>query len=68
MNAKMITPKRKNQLTQNTKEENTKLKMRYKIENVIATIKKYNRIHVRRDKLIVTYMGFVYLGCIEVAK
>ena len=25
-----------------------------------------NRIMVRRDKLITTFMGFVYLGCIYI--
>ena len=32
----------------------------YKIENLFAKIKRFNRIHVRRDKLIVSFMGFVH--------
>ena len=32
--------------------ENQILKKRYKIENLFARIKQFNRVHVRRDKLI----------------
>ena len=67
MNVDMIArllrqPKRKNQKKRNTKEELICLKERYKIENMIAKIKVFNRVHVRRDKLLCTYMGFVYLA------
>ena len=68
LNTTMITPTRKNQKKQNTDDEKNKLKKRYKVENTIATIKRYNRIHIRRDKLMINYMGFVYLACIKVAK
>ncbi len=60
----IVTPKKKNQKTKNTDEENEKLKIRYKIENWFSKLKNFNRILVRRDKLIKTFMGFVYLGCI----
>ena len=40
------------------------LKKRYKIENLFAKIKVFNRVHIRRDKLIASYMGFVYLAII----
>jgi hypothetical protein len=65
-NVNLITVKRKNQHTQNTSEEKAILKNRYKIENMFAKIKRFNRIHVRRDKLIVSYMGFVYLAFMKI--
>jgi len=49
---------------QNTDEETLMLKKRYKIENLFAKIKVFNRVHIRRDKLIASYMGFVYLALI----
>ena len=67
INVTLITPKRKNQKVKNTIIENNKLKIRYKVENMFAKIKTYNRIHVRRDKLIATFMGFVYFSCIYVS-
>lgn len=45
-----------------------KLKKRYKIEHSIEQIKKYNRIYIRRDNLIVTYKSFMFLGLILNAK
>ena len=60
----IITPKRKNQKEKNTESEKNKLKKRYKVENMFQKIKTYNRVLIRRDKLIATYMGFVYLACI----
>ena len=54
---KIVTPKRKNQKEKNTEEEKQKLKTRYKIENWFSKLKNFNRILVRRDKLIKTYMG-----------
>ena len=53
---------------QNTKEDNEKLKKRPIVENSIGSIKIFNRIHVRFDKLMTSCMGFVYLGCIKKAK
>jgi hypothetical protein len=52
----LITVKRKNQKEQNTEENKSKLKNRYKIENLFAKIKAFNRIHIRRDKLIVSLL------------
>jgi len=51
-----ITVKRKNQKEQNTEDDKAKLKNRYKIENLFSKIKRFNRIHVRRDKLIVSLL------------
>ena len=42
------------------------LNKRYKIENLFAKIKVFNIVHIRRDKLIVSYMGFVYLALMKI--
>ena len=65
-NVNLITVKRHNQLVQNTINENQILKKRYKIENLFAKIKQFNRDHVRRYKLIVSYIGFVYLAFMKI--
>ena len=62
---KMTCPKRKNQKTKNTKIEKKLLKNRHKIENFFASIKNYNRISIRRDKHILNYMSFVYMGLLK---
>ena len=67
MNVKLITPKRRNQKEENSESEKKKLKKRYKIENMFSRVKTFNRVLIRRDKLIATYMGFVYLSCIYVS-
>jgi hypothetical protein len=64
LNINLITPKRTNQKIRNTEQEKIKIKKRSLIERWIGKIKNFNRVMVRRDKLIQTYMGFVYLGCI----
>ena len=61
----IITPKRKNQKIQNTKIEKELLKDRYKIENLFAHIKTFNRIYLRKDKKIKNYMSFVYMGLLK---
>ena len=63
-NVKIVHCKRSNQKEKNMKKEEEILKKRYKVENMFAIIKSFNRIHIRRDKTISSYMGFVYLGCI----
>ena len=65
-NVNLIAVKRKNQTVQNTIEETRILKKRYKIENLFAKIKVFNRVHIRRDKLTSTYMGFVYLALMKI--
>ena len=65
-NVNLITVKRKNQKEQNTEDNKAKLKNRYKIENLFAKIKVFNRIHVRRDKLIVSFMGFVHMAVMRI--
>jgi hypothetical protein len=64
LNINLITPKRTNQKIRNTEQEKIKIKKRSLIERWIGKIKNFNRVMVRRDKLIQTYMGFVYLSCI----
>ena len=60
-NVKVIHCKRINQKEKNTKKEEETLKERYKVENMFTAI---ITVHIRRDKKISTYLGFVYLGCI----
>jgi len=77
-NINLITVKQKNQKIQNTESNKVKLKNRYspsgvyvpegnyKIENLFAKIKVFNRIHVRRDKLIASFMGFLHIAIIKI--
>ena len=65
-NVNLIAVKRKNQIVQNTLEETLVLKKRYKIENLFAKIKVFNRVHIRRDKLTASYIGFVYLALMKI--
>ena len=58
----IITRKKKNQIKKNTSNQKKYLGKRYTVENSIASIKKYSRIMVRRDKLLKNYGGFLYLG------
>lgn len=60
--ATIITPYKSNQKKVNTEDEKKKLKIRYKIENSFAKLKCPNRLHVKRDKYMKNFMGFVYLG------
>ena len=62
---KMIYPKRKNQKKRNTKKEKKVLSKRHKIENFFASLKKYNRIVLRRDHKIDNYMSFTYMGMMD---
>lgn len=61
---KMVAPTRKNQKKKTNKKDKKLLRNRYKIENVFQALKKYNRIDIRRDRLIETYESFVFLGLI----
>jgi transposase len=65
----LIFPHRKNMKIKTSVEHKLKLKNRYTIENTIQQLKKFNRIALRRDKLICTYSSFVYLGlCLNMEK
>jgi hypothetical protein len=59
---KIITPKRKNQLKQNTEAENKYLEKRGSIEMVFRNIKQYSRIMVRKDKYMKNYISFFFLA------
>ena len=57
-------PLRKNQNKQiKTLIKSNNLKQRYKIENGFCLLKKYERIVLRKDKKINTYMSFLYIVC-----
>jgi hypothetical protein len=60
----LIAPYRKNQKKVNTKEEKKKLKNRNLIERKFSSVKQNNRIHVRKDRKIVNFIGFFYLGTV----
>ena len=64
----MIYPKRKNQKIKNTKKEKKILKKRHKIDNVFASIKKYDRIMLRKEHKIINYMSFVYIAMMDCLK
>lgn len=66
LNTTLITPYRCNQHKRNTQEEKDLLKKRPKVENAIQKLKRFNRIHVRRDQLLCTFMSFVHLAYISV--
>ena len=56
---------RKNQKKENNKIEKQVLKKRHKIENVFASIKKYDRINVRKYRYVTNYMSFLYIGLFD---
>lgn len=62
-NVLLITPKRKNQKNKNTENERIKLCSRYKIENCFGLLKQYERIILRKDRKINTFMSFIYIAC-----
>ena len=60
---KLIVPKKKNQKNVRiTKYMKSKLKIRNIVENCIQSIKAFNRIYLRRDRLIANYLSFVFIG------
>ena len=59
---KILRPIKKNDKNYKLDEtEKKKLKERYKIENVFCSLKKYERIILRKDRKIKNYMSFVYI-------
>ena len=62
---KIIAPKRENQKSKNTAEDEELLKERSKIERCFAPLKKYNRVCIRRDQNIANYMNFVYFALLD---
>ena len=54
-----IATNRKNMKKRSSRYNKTKLKKRYLIENVFASLKKFNRIMNRKEKYIKNFMSFL---------
>jgi hypothetical protein len=67
-NTQIIYPHRKNQKEKTSKSSKILLKDRYVIENVFAKLKSFDRICMRKDKLTVTFKGFMFLAIILMFK
>jgi hypothetical protein len=61
---KIITPDKKNTLKKNTKFENKKLKKRIIIEHCNLNLKRYERIMLRKEKKIKTFLSWVYIAAL----
>jgi hypothetical protein len=61
----MITPIKKNSKNKFIYRNNKKLMYRYIIENTICSIKRDERINIRKDKKIKTFMGWIYISCLN---
>jgi hypothetical protein len=61
-NTEVIHPNRKNQKENTSNNHKKLLKERYVIENVFAKLKRFGRICMRREKLTVTFKGFLFLA------
>ena len=60
---RLIVPKKKNQKKVRLSAfAKSKLRIRNVVENCIRTLKAYNRIMVRKDRLLINFMSFVHLG------
>jgi hypothetical protein len=59
----LITPLRKNQKKILTEKENKSLKARYKIENGFSLLKQNERLMVRKDRNIKSFISFVLISC-----
>ena len=64
----LIYPHLKNQKSKTPANSKKLLKKRYVIENVFAKLKRYDRICMRKDKLVSTYKGFIFLASIMLFK
>jgi len=62
---KIVRPYKINEKNKLTKNEEKLLKCRYKIENVFCFLKQNERITLRKDRLLKTFMSFVYIGCLK---
>lgn len=61
---KIITPDKKNAIKKNTKFENKKLKKRIIIEHCNLNLKRYDRIILRKEQKIKTFMSWVYIAAL----
>ena len=63
---KIITPNKSNQKNKLIKRSDSKkLGYRYIIENTICSFKKDERINLRKDRKISTFIGWIYLSCLS---
>ena len=60
---KLITPLRKNQKKILTEKEKKSLKTRYKIENGFSLLKQNERLMVRKDRNMKSFISFVFISC-----
>ena len=63
-----IAPNRKNMKKRSSKYNKSKLKKRYLIENVFASLKKFNRTMYRKERNIKNFMSFIYIACMVILK
>ena len=63
-NINLITPKRKNQKTKQKNKELNLLKKRSLVEHIFMFLKMKQRIQLRYDNSIGSYIGFIYLALI----
>ena len=62
-NVKRVFPKRYNSKVKSTENEKKMLKShRYKIEHVNASLKKFTRINIRKERLSAYFYSFIYIG------
>ena len=64
-NVKIVSPYRKNQKTVLTSASKKLLRQRYKIEHIINNLKSLDKLFVRNEKLLHTYMSFIYISFIQ---
>lgn len=63
-NTEIIYPHKKIQKTKTPEKYKKLLKKRHVIENVFARLKRFDRICLRKDRLEVTFIGFLFLATI----
>lgn len=61
----VITPMKQNNKNKFVFRNNKKLNHRYIIENTICSIKKEERINLRKDRKIKVFMGWVYISSLK---
>ena len=61
-NINTITPDKKNTINKNDKYKNNKLKNRITIEHVNLNLKRYERVLLRKDRKLNTFMGWIYIA------
>lgn len=64
-NVNIITPIKKNCKNKFIFRQNKKMLFRYIIENTICSIKRDERINIRKDKKINTFMSWIYISSLD---